>query len=359
MTLESLKLFNFKNFEEKHFSFSNKINCLVGNNGKGKTNVLDAIYYLSLTKSYLNYSDQNNVRFGENFFSLEGIFKNQDNQDIIKLLVQTGQKKVLKKNNKSYEKLSEHIGKYPCVMISPYDQNLIAEGSEFRRKFMDNMICQLNPEYLHCLIRYQKVLLQRNALLKLFSVQNTFDAFSLGIYDDELIKNGNTIYKFRIQFIQDFVSVFSKYYSILSNQEESVDIQYISDLHETTFQNLLKENLLKDRNSTYTSKGIHKDDLLFKLFNHPIKKIGSQGQQKSFLISLKLAQLEIIKNYSKKNPILLMDDIFDKLDEERVEKLLKLVLDENFGQIFLSDTHKDRTESIIQNISSNYSLYNL
>ncbi len=357
MYLKDLRLFNFKNFTEKQFSFSEKINCFVGNNGVGKTNVLDAIHYLSLTKSYLNYSDLNNIKFEETFFSLEGNFVHPDNEDNIKLIVQSGQKKLLKRNNKAYEKLSDHIGKYPCVMISPYDQNLITEGSEFRRKFMDGMISQLNSEYLHLLIRYQKALIQRNALLKLFISSHSFDSLSLEIYDNELVENGTRIYQIRQDFITSYLPKFTQFYSILSQEKEKVDIQYISNLQNSNFETILRESLSQDRASGYTTQGIHKDDLIFNLFNYPIKKFGSQGQQKSFLISLKLAQLQIIKDFSKKNPVLLMDDIFDKLDEHRVAQLVKLVHQEEFGQIFLSDTHQDRTEKIVKQISPDYQVF--
>ncbi len=357
MHLKDLRLFNFKNFTEKQFSFSPKINCFVGNNGVGKTNVVDAIHYLSLTKSYLNYSDLNNIKFGETFFSLEGNFIHENSEDNIKLIVQSGQKKTLKRNNKAYEKLSDHIGKYPCVMISPYDQNLITDGSEFRRKFIDGMISQINSEYLHLLIRYQKALVQRNSLLKLFISSGSFDALSLEIYDKELTENGTRIYQIRKDFITSYLPKFTHFYSILTQGEEKVNIQYVSDLEDTDFTTILKENLSKDRAAAYTTQGIHKDDLIFNLFDYPIKKFGSQGQQKSFLISLKLAQLQIIKDFSSKNPILLMDDIFDKLDEHRVAQLVKLVHEEEFGQIFLSDTHQDRTEKIVKQISPDYQVF--
>jgi DNA replication and repair protein RecF len=334
----------------------------VGDNGVGKTNVLDAIHYLSLTKSYLNHSDLNNISFGESLFSLEGNFIDKDNEDTIKLLVSFGQKKIIKRNNKAYEKLSDHIGKYPCVMISPYDHNLITEGSEFRRKFIDGMISQVNTEYLHFLLRYQKALTQRNALLKLFISNNFFDSLSLEIYDAELIENGTKIYQIRREFIENYFPKFAQFYYILSQGKEMVDIQYVTDMEEMQgidFETILKMNLSKDRVAAYTTKGIHKDDLIFNLFKYPIKRFGSQGQQKSFLISLKLAQLQTIKEFSKKNPVLLMDDIFDKLDERRVAQLVKLVHEEEFGQIFLSDTHQERTEKIVKQIGPNYQVFGL
>lgn len=359
MYLKNLRLFNFKNFSEKNFTFSEKINCFVGNNGVGKTNILDAIHYLSLTKSYLNYSDQNNIRFHEVFFSLEGNFTDENNEDNIKIQVQSGHKKIIKRNSKTYDKLSDHIGKYPCVMISPYDRNLISEGSEYRRKFMDGMISQINPDYLHLILRYQKALAQRNALLKLFLANMYFDAISLEIYDAELIENGTKIHRIRNEFISSYVPKFRKFYASLSQGEEEVSIQYISNLEEKDMSSLLKENLNKDRAAAYTTGGIHKDDLIFKLFQYPIKKFGSQGQQKSFLVALKLAQLQTIKEYSLKSPVLLMDDIFDKLDDHRVAQLVKLAHEEEFGQIFLSDTHKERTEKIVQQISSDYRIFEL
>ncbi|MDR3271946.1 MAG: DNA replication and repair protein RecF [Flavobacteriaceae bacterium] len=359
MYLKDLRLFHFKNFDEKNFTFSEKINCFTGNNGVGKTNAMDAVYYLSLTKSYLNHSDINNIRFGEEFFSLQGTFTDEARQDNILLIVQSGQKKILKRNNKPYDRLSDHIGKYPCVMISPYDQNLIAEGSEFRRKFIDGMISQINSNYLHHLIRYQKALAQRNILLKMFLTQHSFDPVSLEMYDRELIRNGKKIFDFRREFIKNYLPKFHKHYALISQGAERVDIQYVSDLNEADFLQILKNSLEKDRLAAYTTKGIHKDDLIFTLSDYPIKKFGSQGQQKSFLIALKLAQMQIIKEHSQKNPILLMDDIFDKLDELRVAQLVKLVHQEDFGQIFLSDTHGERTRNIVKQISNDYSIFDL
>lgn len=359
MFLSGLRMSNFKNFTEKNFSFSEKINCVVGNNGIGKTNVLDAIHYLCLTKSYLNHSDVNNIRFEEEFFNIEGNFKEENQDNIILLAVQTGQKKMLKRNAKNYDRLSDHIGRYPCVMISPYDHNLIAEGSDLRRKFLDSMISQINPEYLQYLIRYQKAVNQRNALLKMFAVQNYFDPISLEIYDYELVSNGNEIFRIRNEFMENFIPEFVKYYNLIAQNEERVSISYLSDLKSENFETLLKQNLSKDRVATYTTTGVHKDDLLFLLHGYPIKKVGSQGQQKSFLVALKLAQMLIIKQNTKKNPILLLDDIFDKLDENRVSQLVKLVHEQEFGQIFLTDTHLERTEKIVQQISKDYKVFNL
>ncbi len=358
MYLQDLALVNFKNFKDKKFEFSPKINAFVGNNGVGKTNVLDAVYYLSFFKSYLNYSDKNTIRFGEDFFRLEGLFIQNDAEDRVSCALQEGHKKVVKRNEKVYSRLSEHIGKYPVVIISPYDRDLISEGSSIRRKFMDSIISQSNSEYLQQLIRYNKLLTQRNALLKYFAANRTFDPIQLSIYDDEMTSLGIKIFETRKHFIQIFQPIFSSYYSLIANPKETVQILYESDFKENP-ENVFAQSLARDKVLQFTSKGIHKDDLEFILNDHPIKKMGSQGQQKSFLIALKLAQLEFIKEQTKITPILLLDDIFDKLDEQRVEHLIALVNKEHFGQIFISDTHPERTQSILNRINEENKIFNL
>ncbi|WP_353164530.1 DNA replication/repair protein RecF [Empedobacter brevis] len=359
MYLKELKARQFKNFDENNFEFSAKINAFVGQNGKGKTNVLDAIHYLALSKSYLNHSDMMNIQFDCDFFTLEGTFDKNETDDVIFCLVRSGQPKQLKRNSKSYDRISDHIGQYPLVMISPYDSDLIKEGSEVRRKFLDNIISQSNKQYLADLIRYNKVLIQRNALLKYFAANNTFDASSLEIYDEELIHLGKKIHEIRKEFIQTFLDAFLKYYNEISEGRENVNIEYISQLNDAPFETVLKETLYKDRSAQYSTAGIHKDDLLFTITNYPIKKFGSQGQQKSYLIALKLAQLEVIKNSLNITPLLLLDDIFDKLDEHRVTQLVKLVNEERFGQIFITDTHPERTEQIIKQINSESKVFRL
>ena len=359
MFLKSIILRNFKNFTESEFEFTPKINAFVGRNGVGKTNVLDAVHYLALTKSYLNYSDAQNIHFGEDFFSLEGVFAKNETEEVIFCGVQKDKAKVFKRNAKTYERISDHIGLFPVVMISPYDLDLIKEGSEVRRKFIDNIISQSNKDYLQNLMRYNRVLVQRNSLLKYFFQNNTFDKVSLEIYDDELVSLGNYIYEERNKFIKEFVPIFREYYQVLSQGNETVNITYESQLTYTDFNQLLSENLAKDRSAQYSTQGIHKDDLNLSIMNYPVKKFGSQGQQKSYLIALKLAQLDLISKNLDIMPLLLLDDIFDKLDETRVEQLVQLVNEERFGQIFISDTHPERTENIVKRINAESKIFRL
>jgi len=359
MFLKKLSLINYKNFDTNSFDFNPKINCLVGNNGVGKTNVLDAIYHLSFGKSYFNPVASQNIRHGEDFFVIDGLFDKAEREETIICSLKKGQKKMVKRNGKPYDKLSEHIGFIPLVIISPADSDLIVEGSDTRRKFMDNVISQSNKPYLQNLINYNKVLSQRNSLLKYFALNSTFDGDTLGIYNDQLHDLGTKIYTERKKFIEAFVPIFIARYNAISNQKEMVNISYKSQLHEKDFRSLLEENLAKDKVLQYTSVGTHRDDLLFAIETYPIKKFGSQGQQKSFLIALKLAQFDFIKQLSNITPILLLDDIFDKLDEERVAQIMSLVNHDDFGQLFISDTHVDRTENIVKEIHQSYEIFKL
>lgn len=358
MFVHKLILQNFKNHSIKKFEFSSQINCFVGNNGVGKTNILDSLHYLSVGKSFLSNSDSNHIKRDEDFFSIEGNIIHEEKEDIIKIIYQRENRKIIKKNDKNYSKIAEHVGYLPSVMISPYDQNLISDGSESRRKFIDTLISQINSEYLFNLIQYQKTLQQRNALLKSFQKNRYFDADNLEIYNQPLIDFGKKIHEKRKMFSQDILPIVQHFYSVISNDKENISIHYQSDL-ETSFEELLQKNLEKDKILTYTSKGIHKDDLIFEMNEQGIKKIGSQGQQKTFLISLKLAQMNIIKKQTGKPPILLLDDIFDKLDDLRVAQLIELVNQENFGQIFITDTHKDRTKEVIRNITDDNIVFEL
>ena len=359
MFTKTLKIINFKNHSEKSFDFSSEINCFVGNNGAGKTNILDALHYISMGKSFLGNSDFQNIKEDENFFSIESEIKGEEKNDIIKILLQKETKKIIKKNEKTYERMADHIGFLPSVMISPYDANLISDGGESRRKFLDTMISQTDSEYLFNLIQYQKTLQQRNALLKYFQKNRTFDIDSLEIYNEPITKFGTQIFKKRQLFVEAILPTIQHFYTIISKGNEKVTVIYESDLNEDNFENLLTKNLEKDRQLTYTSKGIHKDDLRFEMNGNLIKKFGSQGQQKSFLIALKLAQIKRIKEITNKNPILLLDDIFDKLDDNRVSQLIELVNEQNFGQIFITDTHKERTESVVKRINEESKIFEI
>lgn len=359
MILKSLSLLNYKNFDSKSFGFDDKINCFVGQNGIGKTNVLDAIYHLSFGKSYFNPVATQNIKHDEEFFVIDGEYDIDEKKEKIIISLKRGQKKIIKRNAKMYEKFSDHIGFLPLVIISPADRDLIIEGSDTRRKFIDSVISQSDKSYLDNLIKYNKVLAQRNSLLKYFAVNNTFNGDTLDIYNDQLTKFGANIFKKREAFLKEFIPIFIERYKSISNENEKVNLEYKSDLFEDGLLALLELNLNKDKALQYTSAGIHKDDLVFKIGNYPIKKFGSQGQQKSFLIALKLAQFDFIKAHSGVSPILLLDDIFDKLDEQRVAQIIKLVDDENFGQLFISDTHADRTENVVKSIHQSYKIFKL
>ncbi|AQX07582.1 DNA replication/repair protein RecF [Elizabethkingia ursingii] len=359
MLIQSIRLNNFKNHAFRQFDFSPQINCFVGNNGVGKTNILDALYYLSVGKSFLGNTDQNNILQGEEFFNIEAVVADDEKENIIKVQQPLNSKKIIKKNDKSYERLADHIGFLPSVIISPYDNNLISDSGEARRRFLDGMISQTDTEYLFHIIQYQKTIQQRNALLKAFQKNRYFDADSLDIYQHHLIKSGNIIHEKRKTFNEKFSPIVQKFYQLISDGKEDIEINYQSDLSEQDFEAILVQNLEKDRILTYTSRGTHKDDLIFLMRQFPLKKTGSQGQQKTFLISLKLAQMQMIKDITGKSPILLLDDIFDKLDDNRVSQLIALVNKENFGQIFITDTHKDRTQSIVQRINEESRIFEL
>ncbi|QCX38292.1 DNA replication/repair protein RecF [Aureibaculum algae] len=359
MYLKKISLVNYKNFEAEAFEFNTKINCFVGYNGVGKTNVLDAIYHLAFTKGYFNSIASQNIQHEKEFFVVEGLFNLDEREELINCSFKKGQKKVVKRNGKDYEKLSEHIGLIPVVIISPNDTNLISEGSDVRRKFMDSVIAQSDKNYLQDLISYNKVLSQRNALLKYFASNHTFDALNIDVYNKQLIDFGDRIYKKRKSFAEDFAPILERRHKHISSEGENVSFKYKSQLEKTDFEELLKKSLEKDRVLQYTSVGIQRDDLLYSIEEYPIKKFGSQGQQKTYLIALKLAEFDFIQMQSKKTPILLLDDIFDKLDENRVSKIVDLVNDDNFGQIFITDTHAERTENVIKKTNQPYKMFEL
>ena len=359
MILKSLSLLNYKNFESHTLECDAKINCFVGNNGIGKTNILDAIYHLAFGKSYFNPIASQNIKHGESFFVIEGLFEKDNADEKVLVSLKKGQKKVIKRNAKAYDKLSEHIGLISLVIISPSDRDLIAEGSETRRKFMDSVIAQNDKIYLNDLINYNKVLGQRNALLKYFAINNTFNKDTLEIYNAQLVAYAQNIYQKRGEFLDTFIPIFKARYDRISNGNETINLSYKCQLHEKTLETLLVENLNKDKVLQHTSVGIHKDDLNFEIDGFPIKKFGSQGQQKSFLIALKLAQFDFIKQQSGYPPILLLDDIFDKLDANRVAQIVNLVNQDHFGQLFISDTHADRTEAVVKTTEQSYKMFKL
>ena len=359
MYLKKIALVNYKNFDTAEFVFDDKINCFVGNNGAGKTNVLDAIYHLAFAKGYFNSVSGQNIRHGQDFFLIEGVFDKLNKEELLSCSLKRGQKKVVKRNGKEYEKLSNHIGLIPLVIISPADTNLITEGSDVRRKFIDGVIAQSDKLYLQNLIKYNKVLSQRNSLLKYFALNHTFDSLNLNIYNDQLIEIGSKIYLKRKEFLTKFIPIFKESYKHIAGVNENVELEYKSHLDSVDFKKLLADNLEKDRFLQYTSVGIHKDDLLYTIEGHAIKKFGSQGQQKSYLVALKLAQFDFIKKQMNTTPILLLDDIFDKLDALRVEKLIALVNEDAFGQVFISDTHAQRTKDVIKKTNQTYKMFQL
>ena len=359
MILKSITLTNYKSFSAKTVDFDPKINCFIGPNGTGKSNVLDAIYHLSFGKSYFNPISSQNIKHGEDFFAIKGSYKNESKEEVVIINFKKNDKKVIKRNNKKYEKFSDHIGFIPLVIISPSDRNLIAEGSDIRRKFIDSVISQSDKKYLENLINYNKILTQRNSLLKLIFKNKNFDKQTIQVYDSQLESIGEKIHMKRKMFLNDFIPVFKDKYKSISNNNEDVDIRYKTDLEFDKLSVLLQENIEKDMFLQYTSKGVHKDDLVFNINDYSVKKFGSQGQQKSLLIALKLAQFDFLKSQNKNNPILLLDDIFDKLDKNRVKQIINLVSADDFGQIFISDTDEERTIESIKEINNSNKIFKL
>jgi DNA replication and repair protein RecF len=356
MHIQRLSLLNFKNFDEVTIPLHNKVNCFVGNNGVGKTNLLDAVYYLCMTKSYFQTSDQFTLKHGTEFMVLQGNFENGDSVDEIYCGIKTGTRKQLRKNKKEYLKLSDHIGMYSVVMVSPADSALITEGSEERRKYLNAVISQFNHSYLDDLIQYNKILAQRNKLLKESSgVSGKNDL--LEIYNEQIIPLGTRIYEQRSNFLTQLSPVFKQFYSQISSGNEEVELSYISQLAEKNFAELLKSGIKADIQAQFSTIGIHKDDLDLLMNGISIRKTGSQGQQKTFLVALKMAQFSFIKKIKNHSPILLLDDIFDKFDVNRVKQILTLVADENFGQIFITHTNESRMRELLSDYPESFNLY--
>lgn len=357
MHLQNIHLVNFKNYEESEIELSNGINCFVGSNGAGKTNILDAVHYLSICKSYMNVVDRQNIRFDQSFFMVQGNWQKENKSININCSVKTGSKKIFRRNKKEYEKLADHIGQFPAVMISPYDRDLISEGSETRRKWMDGIISQFDRSYLESIQSYAKVLAQRNALLKSMAEHRLFDRESIEVWNMKMVEFGKKIYLKRRSFLEEFIPVFQKHYDSIGSTEEEVHLLYKSQLNDVPLEQLLIDFEQRDAHTRFSNAGTHKDDLVFQIKGHPVKKFGSQGQQKSFIIALRLAQYEWLKNHLGVLPVLLLDDIFDKLDHTRVQRLMKLVANNFFGQVLVTDTDLNRVQRIFSDSSLESKLF--
>ena len=349
--LKKISIINYKNILEKEFELDPKINCFVGDNGVGKTNILDAVYHLSMGKSYFNVKNDQLINKGKDYMLVDGVFELNNKNESIVFSLKIGEKKVLKRNGKPYKKFSNHIGLIPVVLISPYDNDLINEGSSERRKFIDSIISQNDKEYLINLIAYTRVIQNRNRLLKQYNRSVDFDLDTIKVYDDQIYKLSEPIFKARNKFIKEFTPLVLEKYKHISDDKEKISIEYKSDLINNHIENLIKDSFQKDVILQYTSVGLHKDDFVFNIDENRIKRFGSQGQQKSFLIALKLAQFDYLKNETGNSPILLMDDIFDKLDLMRVKRIVEIVNSTNFGQLFLSDTDKERIEKVLSSLN--------
>ena len=349
MHLSEISLLNFKNVEESKIQLATKVNCFLGNNGAGKTTVLDAVYYLAFCKSFFNPIDSQNIRYEQDYFMIDANLHLDGEDNRIYCGLKKGEKKKFKYNQKEYERLSDHIGRVPCVMIAPADTALIREGSDVRRKFMDGIIAQYNRNYLEQLLQYNRVLAQRNAMLKhLWAERMPMDPTAFEVFNEQLHALGTSIFEVRQQFIQAYLPIFEEFYQLISGGAERVSISYQSHLQEGSLKSQLEQAVEADRRAHYTTKGIHKDDLNFTIHDHSMKKFGSQGQRKSFVIALRLAQFDYLKKLKSKKPILLLDDIFDKLDDSRVAALMGLVSDDYFGQIFITDANLHRVPSLFE-----------
>lgn len=346
MYLKNLSLANFKNHSEAQFTFNEKVNCIVGKNGSGKTNLLDAIHYLCFCKSYFSHQDLSSIRFDSDFFAIHGLFADAEAHSVKVSCTYRNGRKVMKANDKEYDRFSDHIGLFPLIMVSPYDNDIINEGSEQRRRFFDIAISQYDKEYLAQLIHYQKSLYQRNFLLKQ-SFQRTIDPSLFEVYNEQLAISGRYIFEKRKQYVDEVLPDMKKYYSCLASYEEVVDVTYHSQLLDEDFSVGLQRVMNQDLKLGFSCFGIHKDDFLFTINQKSVKKFASQGQQKSFSLALKLSQYDYVLNKKGAAPILLLDDIFDKLDKSRINSLLNLVGEKHFQQVFITDTDETRVAEIL------------
>jgi DNA replication and repair protein RecF len=357
--LKNIALYQFKTYLQSSFSFEERIIGICGNNGVGKTNLLDAIYYLCFTKSYFTKSDAQNVHHGAQGFRIEGKFElDQNDEKVVCILRETGKKEFIW-NQEPYEKFSLHIGKLPCVIIAPDDVQIITDGSEERRRFIDALLCQLDANYLQSLMDYNKTLQQRNSLLKAFAEKRQHDYHLLDVYDEQLVRTGNYVFEERKKFLAQLLPLVKKFYIEIAGASEMVEIKYESHLYQSTFENLLKQFREKDMMLQRNTVGVHKDDIEITMNDQSFKALASQGQRKSLLFALKLAEFEILKNEKGFAPLLLLDDVFEKLDETRMQNLLHWACIENSGQIFITDTHAERIKSHLRNLSVRSQLIHL
>lgn len=356
MILKHISILNYKNLEQVELEFSPKMNCVFGLNGMGKTNLLDAVYYLSFCKSGTNPIDSQNIRHGQEFFVIQGFYETEDGSpEEIYCGLKRRQKKQFKRNKKEYTRLSDHIGFIPLVMVSPADSDLIAGGSDERRRFMDVVISQYDKEYLDALIRYNKALAQRNSLLK---SEMPADEELYLVWEEMMASAGEVVFQKRTAFIEEFIPIFQSFYSFISQDSEKVNLTYDSHAKDASLLDIFKSSRIKDQIMGYTLRGVHKDELNMLIGDFPIKREGSQGQNKTYLIALKLAQFDFLKRTgSHTTPLLLLDDIFDKLDATRVEQIVKLVAGDSFGQIFITDTNRGHLDNILRKTSHEYKMF--
>lgn len=358
MYLSSLSLLNFKNYDQADLEACPKINCFVGENGVGKTNLLDAIHYLALCKSNLNPVDSQNIRYNTDFLLIQGVFQRKGKEETIYCSIQKNKKKQFKRNKKDYQRLADHIGLIPLVMISPADYILIQGGSEERRRLMNSVIGQYDRNYLENVISYNRILTQRNKLLK-DARMGGGGKDVLDVLDDQLVHYGRPVFESRRSFVEKLTPIFQRYYQHVSGEKEAVTLNYYSQLQEMDFEELLTLSREKDRIVQFTTSGIHKDDISMELGAHPLKRTGSQGQQKTYLVALKLAEFEFMKETMDNIPILLLDDVFDKFDSFRVKQIIQLVAENNFGQIFITDTNEATISEILKEIPAAHRVFEI
>lgn len=351
MYLKNLYLANFKNYEEADIDFSKDINALVGDNGSGKTNLLDAIYFLSMTKSAFNHSDVQCIRHGADFYSIIGRFVIDGKTHTVGNALPQGKRKKITIDENPVEKAMEIIGRYPVVMVAPNHQNLITEGGETRRKFFDSILSQLDRNYLADLLRYNHALKQRNSLLRQFAESGRTDRDMLESYDRILLPTGKRLCNERMQFSKSFLKKIIRHYRYLTDGKESIDLEYQSSFLADDFESVFHQSMEKDLILQRTNAGIHRDDYIFSMDGFPLKKFGSQGQQKSFIIALKLAHFDVIHEKKGIKPILLLDDVFDKLDDHRIGKLTNMIEDHEFGQVFITDARPERTTHFLEKLT--------